>query len=417
MSCKGKRLLILAGASVHLKLVETAQRMGVYTIVTDNVINSPAKRIADKAYDVDIFDVDGLEQICKIEKIDGIVSGYIDPCQRPYYDVCERLGYYCYGTQEQFYKLTDKHAFKQLCVDYGVGIIPEFKADAIDSIDYPVFVKPVDSRGSRGQNVCYNYNQLNNAIDEASCESSNGEIIIEKYMKYANEFQVTYFFVDGEPYLLRTCDSYCGSEKYNMSKVVACSVSPSRFTDSYLRNAHKSVINMLKSIGIKNGPVFMQGFEDNGVFRFFDPGRRFPGVDYERIYQRVFGINLMETMIYLALNGHCNIKSLPTNGVWLDGNRAAIMFPSVKAGRVASIKGIDRVINMNEVVSFLPRCSIGDTIAWSYNVNQRSSEIDLLANDTDSLKECIDTIQSEYRLFDENGNDMTLELFDTNRII
>lgn len=32
---KGKKLLILAGAPVHCKLVESAKQMGVYTIVTD----------------------------------------------------------------------------------------------------------------------------------------------------------------------------------------------------------------------------------------------------------------------------------------------------------------------------------------------------------------------------------------------
>ncbi len=40
----GKRLLVLAGANVHLKLVEAAKEMGCYVIVIDNVHNSPAKQ-------------------------------------------------------------------------------------------------------------------------------------------------------------------------------------------------------------------------------------------------------------------------------------------------------------------------------------------------------------------------------------
>ncbi len=60
MELKGKNLLVLAGAGVHSKIVNVARKAGVHTIVTDNVINSPAKLIADKAYDIDIFDIDGL---------------------------------------------------------------------------------------------------------------------------------------------------------------------------------------------------------------------------------------------------------------------------------------------------------------------------------------------------------------------
>ena len=41
---QGKKLLILGGAYLHNKVVEAAHVMGIYTIVTDNVPNSPAKK-------------------------------------------------------------------------------------------------------------------------------------------------------------------------------------------------------------------------------------------------------------------------------------------------------------------------------------------------------------------------------------
>lgn len=41
---QGKKLLILGGAYLHNKVVEAAHEMGIYTIVTDNVPNSPAKK-------------------------------------------------------------------------------------------------------------------------------------------------------------------------------------------------------------------------------------------------------------------------------------------------------------------------------------------------------------------------------------
>ena len=46
---KGKKLLILAGAGTHNKVVKAAREMGIYTIVTDYLVDSPAKQIADEA--------------------------------------------------------------------------------------------------------------------------------------------------------------------------------------------------------------------------------------------------------------------------------------------------------------------------------------------------------------------------------
>lgn len=415
MDVTGKKLLILGGTPQHCKLVTAAKEMGVYTIVTDYLENSPAKKIADKAYMINIRDVDEIIRMCKREKVDGVISGYIDPCQKPYNEICKRLDMPCYGTKEQFFKMTDKHAFKKMCQQNGVDVIPEYSVKEAENVisTCPVFVKPVDSRGSRGQAVCYTKEELHDAIEFARSESSNGDILIEKYMKGAHEFQVTYFFVNGEPYLIRTTDSYCGSEENHLEKVVACAVSPSIYTDLYLKNAHEKVIKMFKNLGFKNGPIFMQGFVDGDKFRFFDPGLRFPGVDYENIYKKVYNVDLMKAMVLIALTGECSGMELPLDGVKLDGKRAAVLFPTVKAGIVTKIDGVQSAMQDEQVVSYLPRCEIGDEIMWSYNVNQRFAEVDILGENTEDLKKNIKRVQKNIEVFDENGQNMIFEEFDT----
>ena len=382
-----QKLLILGGTAQQIKLVEAAKKMGVYTIVTDYLVDSPAKKVADEAWMLNIKDVDQIVERCKKEQMNGVICGYIDPCQRPYQQICEALNLPCYGTKDQFFYMTDKHAFKKMCVENGVDVIPEYTVE-----------------------------QLKNAISFAKSESSNGDILIEKYMKAAHEFQVTYFFVDGEAYLIRTVDSYCGSEENHLEKVVACAVSPSRFTDEYLKTAHQNVVKMFKTMGYKNGPIFMQGFEDNGKFRFFDPGLRFPGVDYERVYTKEFGIDLMEAMVHYALEGNCGYVKPLDDGVNLNGKRAAVLFPTLKAGKVAKMQGFDRTDNC-KVVSLIPRCEIGSEISWSYDVNQRMAEVDILCADTEDLKSEISKLQDSMLVFDELGNNMQYEKFSVDRIL
>lgn len=409
-----KKLLILGGASVHCKLVQAAREMGIYTIVTDYLVDSPAKKMADKSYMFDVNDVESIVDMCRKEGVSGVLSTHLDPCQRPYQQICERLGLPCFGNAEQFFQLTDKHAFKQLCRENDVDVIREYTEQDIwnGTVDYPVFIKPVDSRGSRGQSVCYNREEAEKAVSFARSESSNGDILIETYMAGAHEVQVTYFFVDGEPYLIRTVDSHRGSERNGLEKVVVCAISPSRYTDAYMNSAHKNVVAMLKKMGIRNGPAFMQGFYDNGKFRFFDPGLRFPGVDYERIYQRAYGIDLVKETICFALNGWMDIDSLPIDSMKIQGKYAAVLFPVITAGTIASVDGVDELLQDSRVISWLPRHFPGETIGWTRDVNQRLAEIDVLCNDKTELMDMITWIWNTLRVTGDGGQQMLMPLID-----
>lgn len=414
-----KKILVLGSASVHVKLIKAAQEMGIYTITTDNVPyeDSPGKQIADEYWDLNIYDIQEIVRKAKAVHLDGVISGWLDPCQRPYFEICKRLNLPCYGNEDQFFKMTDKHAFKKLCKENDVDVIEEFSEDDIEKgkVKFPVFVKPVDSRGSRGQAVCYTMKELVSAIEFAKSESSNGDVLVEKYIRGSQEFHVTYFFVDGEPYLLRTSDNYCGSEEMHMEKVVSCAVMPSRYTNQYMKTAHPKVVKMFKKLGIKNGPIFMQGFEDNGVFRFFDPGFRFPGVDYELVFKKVFNVDLMKAMIQIALTGKTEVV-IPDNAALINGGRAAVLYLTVRACTIGQLGGESEVKANEQVISYLPRCKEGEEITWEYNVNQRLGEADLLCNNTEKLIETINFVNSTLSATDENGKDVIFARFNTNRI-
>lgn len=414
-----KKILILGGANQHLKLVEAARELGVYTIVTDYLKDSPCKKICDESLMLNITDVDGIVSYCKQHQVDGVVAGFLDPCQIPYGKICQKLGLPCTGTPEQFFKFTNKLAFKELCRKNQVNVIPDYTEDDFikDRIEYPVFVKPVDSRGSRGQTVCYSKEEMPSAMAFAKEQSSNGDILIEKYMGDCDEVQITYFLMDGQIYLERTVDSNRGSQDLNLQKVVNCSISPSRYTDVYLQKTHEKVCCMIRDLGIKNGPIFMQGFYQNGDFYFFDPGLRFPGVEYERIFKQVWGIDIAKLLIQFALTGAFpSDTQFPIEGAKLNGQVAAVLFPVLRAGVIHSIDGLTDFKQDKRVISCLTRYEKGDKLQWTYDVNQRYAEVDVLGANVSDLSNVIDGFYQKVKIVDEWGNDMFFDKFKTNRL-
>ena len=73
---KDKKLLILAGVDVHVKLVLAAKSLGAYTIVTDYLEpeESPAKLIADEFWMLNITDEDAIVEKCREQHIDGVLT-------------------------------------------------------------------------------------------------------------------------------------------------------------------------------------------------------------------------------------------------------------------------------------------------------------------------------------------------------
>ena len=355
-SISGKKLLILGGAFQHCKVVEAAKRMGVITYVTDylDVKLAPAKQIADKWFMYDINDIDAITNLCITEEIDGAIALSLDACQRPYQKICEKLGYPCFGTEEQYYILTDKNAFKKCCTENGVDTIPKYSLeDVLDEdicnskVTFPIIIKPADSRGSRGQTVCDSWSTIKDAIEFAQKESNSKDVVIEKYMGNENDFSMTYIMIEGDAYLLRTDDRHLGSAKDRLDRLAIVGISPSRYAKLYSENVEQRVVNMLKNLGLKNAPVFMQGFVEGDTVRFYDPGLRFPGGEYERMYEAVYGINIVEALIYFSLLGYkvkqsasCHTRSNGKRCLWTNLEKRPILVcvTTVSIGKVERVK-------------------------------------------------------------------------------
>ncbi len=408
---KGKKLLILAGAEVHVKVVEAAKELGVFTIVTDYLDpkDAPAKMVADEYWMLDITDVDGIVRKCREEQVDGVLAFCIDPAQKPYQAICEKLGVPCYGTRRQFEILTDKRLFKDYCSSHNVGIVPEYSINDIynDTVKYPVLVKPSISRGSRGQTVCYTKLDIPKALDIAKEESRNGDVLIERYMLGKQDMSFAYVVIDGEPYLVKCGDRILGKPEDKLDRQQIITILPSSHAEQYVAEIEPSVKEMIKSMGIRFGAIFLQGFWEDGRVFMYDPGMRFPGSDYDLALKADTGYDNMKTFVHYALTGDVESCYGNPQGSYRLGGKACLIFAiSLRPGRVAAIKGFGKVASHPWVLSASLRCTEGTVIPDSGDIRQRAAEFIVNLPGMAQKDEFLRFIYQHVSFLDDQGRDM-----------
>lgn len=413
MDIQGKKLLILAGAGVHCKVVRAAKEMGVYTIVTDylEVEHSPAKQIADEYWMLNITDVEGIVQKCREEHVDGVMNFCIDPAQIPYQRICEQLHLPCIGTADQFATLTDKRKFKDYCIAHDVDVIPEYTEAEIRNgkAEYPLFVKPTNSRGSRGQSVCRNREEALNGIAVATRESKDGGYICEKNLEGCRDIASAFFVVDGEPYLVKFGDRYLGRKEDNLQKQVMCTVLPSSFSPVFKEKVEERVKGMIRSLGIKFGPVFLQGFVDGDTIRYYDPALRMPGGDYDVILEKVTGFSTVKSFIHFALTGDTKTAfGNPENAYELAGGTAFLVTVSCRAGKMARVVGLDKMLEREDVVYGRQIIPEGSVITATGDIAQRVAGIGAYLTSRRIGERFLQELYQTYRVFDEAGQDMVV---------
>ena len=418
---KGKRLLILGGSRISCEIVKRAQEMGIYVMVTDwyPIEKSPAKQIADEAFLVSTADVDAVVQLIKEKKVDGVFTGFTDSVLPYYARICEKAGLPCYGTEEQFEIMINKRKYKELCRKFGVPTVEEYTIDEsfqdedFDRIKYPVLVKPADNSGARGITICRSKEELKEAYDKAISFSQSKEVLVERYIE-GEEVTIFWLFRDGDIYLTALGNRHV---KHNQEGVIPLPVAytfPSIYLDKYQREVVPRVKEMLRSIGIKNGMMFMQCLVENGNCIVYDIGYRLTGSLEYKLLDKVCGYNPLDMMIKFALTGSMyegDLEALINPD--FDQYAANITF-LVKPGVIGKIIGVEEIKKVPGVIDAVLAHVEGDEIPESAigTLKQIVLRAFAVAETKEELAKIISQVHSLFHVYSDRGEDMLLSKFD-----
>ena len=428
MSMTGKKLLILGGTSASLNLVKLAKTMGVYTVVVDeaDVSKRVAKQEADAHFEVSTTDIDGLKRLVEEEHIDGVFCGPSEFNIRNMIRLCEASGLPCYTTMEQWNRCANKDEFTECCRRYGVDVPEEYDIHKgmtnaeLEAIDYPIIIKPVDGCSSIGISVCRSKEEVMTAYQKAMDASTCKRIIAEKYIENGGEiFGARYLVQDGEAYPYLLIDTYVADPINRTSLISAFTLTPSKYSDYYMKNMDLQVRAMIKGMGITKGTVFFQSLPYKGKIYFHEMGYRLSGGIIYKLTEPLMGINDMKMMIRCALGGECITKE-EANSIDLkcNGHFGAQLMVPMNAGTIKKIEGLEEAMSISVVTDFIQYYQVGDTVEEEYigTLQQHFGRFTMIADNEDEIIDSVQAIQSMLKIYGDDGKQMNQLQFNISRL-
>lgn len=418
MELKGKRLLILGGSRISCEIIRHAKAMGVVTAVTDYypLEKSPAKQMADEAYYEDTSKVDRMAEFIKERKFDGVLTGFTDSVLPYYAEMCEKAGLPAYGTKEQFEIFIDKQKYKKLMREFDVPTIPEYKVDPADfdftttDIIYPVIVKPSESSGARGITVCYSKAELKTAMDFASNASEDKEVLVERYIDEP-EATIFWLFVDGQYYLMMIGNRHVKHNQEGVIPLPAGYTYPSSVQPRFLAETAPKMEKMFRSIGIKNGMMFMQSKKVDGECWVYDIGYRLTGsLEYINL-KEMCGYDPLDMLIRFALTGDMGEPDIAKKAdPYFGGKYTYNVSLLCKPGKIAKITGLDEIEKLPGVIKVVVAHPEGDEITQKMKGLLAQITVRILgrANVVETMKNEMLEIQRLAHVISDTGEEMIL---------
>lgn len=203
------RIAVLGANEPLIPFYRQAKALGYEVIGVAIEKGAVCKPYCDRFYPVSFADKDQVVEICRQEKVDGILSFSLESALPTVVYVAQKLGLVS-NSKESIDLTQSKFAQRQALEKAGIPV-PKFYLVASTAdlnkvrCRFPVIVKPVDSGGSQGICKVDTQEKLVEAYQYAVEYSRTSKAIVEEFVD-GREFSVEYISHQGKHYFLQITD-------------------------------------------------------------------------------------------------------------------------------------------------------------------------------------------------------------------
>ena len=303
-----KKMLLLGGSAQQVIAIETAKRLGLYTVLCDYLPDNPGQYHADKFYQTSTTDKEAILRIARDESIDYIIAYASDPAAPTAAFVAEKMGLPTnpYSAVEI---LCNKDLFREFLSAHGfhtpLARGYERREDAIrdiGSFTRPIIIKPVDSSGSKGATVIRGEDKTDAAIDFAYSFSRCHRIIIEEFIEKKHPYLIGGDIFVSDSKIIQWGLMNCHRDLSVNPLVPVGKSYPPLLENTDLEAVKETLQRLVTELGIQFGPMNVEIVVDsnNRVFPI-DIGPRSGGNMIPDLLGLIFNCDVVEMSVRAAM--------------------------------------------------------------------------------------------------------------------
>lgn len=347
--------MILGSLQEFIRLTAMAKERGCTVIVSDGYPDGPAKKLADKVYNVNIQETASLVNYCRQEKVDAIITSFSDALFESMVKTADLAGLKCYLKPEQLPYYRDKAVMKKLldelkiptprhvCLEQG------FSDQQLADLRFPVVTKPLDMYGSRGLYVLNTPQEVRRYFSKACSSSRRKTILVEEY-NTGFEFNLMAWVLNGKVHILGIADREKSPTGTTRDIPVSTrNVYPSRLIHYVYEPALKVLETYIQATGQKDGALSMQFFWTPGQpLEVCEIAGRFLGYEHELI-EYSSGLSIEKLLLDYLFDEKALQKTLENHSPFMKDHSAVLYFHG-KPGMIANQQAAYDIAEWPEVL-------------------------------------------------------------------
>lgn len=254
-----KKILLLGGSAQQIIAIETAKRLGYYTILCDFLEDNPGQYFADKFFLVSTTDKESVLKVAQKEEIEGVLAYASDPAAPTAAYVAEKMklpgnpykSVEILCNKDKFRAFLKKHHFFTPNAKGYDSLECAEKEIREGKFRMPIIVKPVDSSGSKGVGRINACEDIQNILKNAFFYSRTKKIIVEEFVeKYGYQIAGDGMSVDGELVFRCFANDHFDSKCVNPFVPISASF-PYNMPDEIHEKIHNEIQRLLRLLQMK----------------------------------------------------------------------------------------------------------------------------------------------------------------------
>ncbi|HEY8303198.1 MAG TPA: ATP-grasp domain-containing protein [Solirubrobacteraceae bacterium] len=359
-------ILIVCGGLLQVPAVDAAHELGLHVVMTDGRIDAPAMKLADEPIQLDIYDVDGhVALVGELRRRHELVGVFAEGADVEVTVAAAAAAAGLPGIPVQAARNTKNKALTRACLDRAsipnpawieVGEVEQAPA-AAEGVGYPLVVKAVDNCASRGTTRVEAPHMLEPAVRLAIENSTTSTALIEGCLTGSEQSVELLFDERGRVHRLNVVDRPFALDS-------SYAIELGHVNPSALPPAEQEQIFELAEAAARACGVTFGAFKVDTILTADGPrilevtARLSGGFDCQKTTPLATGRNFIRAAMRLA----CGMPLDPTDLELTRHRHAAAWTAFPRPGRVVSVGGVDRALELPGVEEVLLRIEIGDVI-------------------------------------------------------